>query len=142
MQFTQVGRNSISHCEHCDELFVVKGTDAFVDSIEQLEKMAETHRSQSPACQKWYSELPSFSQLMESLRSGAKESTESRSDANENNPHNGTVGYWRVTGIRHEATAKAESAPDAIAKCIKAGFVGDWECATAEFIGVELPEVF
>lgn len=85
MQFAQVGRNSISHCGHCDELFVVKGADSFIDAIEQLKTMAEAHRSQSPACQKWYSELPSLSEVMDSLRSCAKESNESLSDENTDN---------------------------------------------------------
>lgn len=142
MEFATLGRNHMSRCDCCDELFVVKGYDNFAEAIDQITELAKLHRSQSPACEKWFSELPSFWQIIESLRGGMQEADDARDDEAKSNPNNGTLGYWRVSGIRREATTRADSAPNAIAKCISAGAVGDWECATAEFIGVELPEVF
>lgn len=57
------------------------------------------------------------------------------------NPHNGTLGWWRVEGIRHAALVKASSAMQAIEN---ARDVVDpsWEFPEAFWVGVELPEVF
>lgn len=60
----------------------------------------------------------------------------------ESHPDNGRLGWWRVEGIRNEATARASSAPEAISKCEEAGHVGSWESAEARFLGEELPDVF
>jgi hypothetical protein len=58
-------------------------------------------------------------------------------------PSNGQVGYWLVSGIRHEAVVKASNAPEAIEKAHAAGNVDrTWESPVASFIGAEMPEVF
>ena len=51
------------------------------------------------------------------------------------------TGFWFVSGIRHGAITRASSAEEAIRKSIDAGAVGDWESASADFIGVDMPEV-
>lgn len=57
------------------------------------------------------------------------------------NPNNGTLGWWRVVGVRHSAVAKASSALEAVEKSKE--FVDpSWESPEAFWIGVELPEVF
>lgn len=56
------------------------------------------------------------------------------------NPNNGTLGWWRVIGIRHCAVAKASSAMEAVEKAKE--LVDSWESPEAVWIGVELPEVF
>ena len=57
------------------------------------------------------------------------------------NPHNGTLGWWRVEGIRHAALVKASSATDAVEK---ARDVVDpsWEFPESFWVGLEIPEVF
>jgi len=55
------------------------------------------------------------------------------------NPHNGTEGWWKVSGVRHSALVKASSAPQA--KEISSDVVGDWEVLKVEFLGKELPNV-
>lgn len=54
-------------------------------------------------------------------------------------PNNGTLGYWNVVGIRHDAIVRADSAPAAIRKAIECGEVGDWESPRAHWLGVETP---
>jgi hypothetical protein len=56
------------------------------------------------------------------------------------NPHNGTLGWWQVEGIRHGAIVKASSAMDAVEK---ARDVVDpsWESPEAFWVAAELPEV-
>ena len=58
-----------------------------------------------------------------------------------NDPNNGKMGWWRVSGIRHEAIVRAMSAPEARKKALDDGAVQDWECARAAFIADQLPEV-
>jgi len=55
-------------------------------------------------------------------------------------PNNGTLGWWRVDGIRHEAIVRASSAMEA---CELANDIVDpsWESPEASWIGTELPEV-
>lgn len=53
----------------------------------------------------------------------------------------GTLGWWRVDGVRHDAIVKASSAAEAIDKAVKADAVGSWESPDADWIGEELPEV-
>jgi len=60
----------------------------------------------------------------------------------DSNPFNGRAGWWRVVGVRHSATARAESAREAIDKALAAGLVGDWEGAEVNFWTEELPDVF
>lgn len=57
-------------------------------------------------------------------------------------PKNGTQGLWRVSGVRHNAIIRASSAPEAVEKALKAKVVGDWELLDAEFIGVEMPNIY
>ena len=56
------------------------------------------------------------------------------------NSHNGTLGWWRVEGVRHGAIVRASSAMDAVEKA--RDVVDSWEFPEASWIGVELPEVF
>ena len=58
------------------------------------------------------------------------------------NPNNGRSGWWRVTGLRHSAFARASSASEAIKKAIDAEIIGDWEDPDADFWVEELPDVF
>ena len=57
-------------------------------------------------------------------------------------PENNRRGWWHVNGIRHDAHVLADSAREAIKKAQAAEKVGDWESATAHFLGETLPEVF
>jgi hypothetical protein len=55
-------------------------------------------------------------------------------------PRNGTLGWWRVKGIRHGAIVKAWSAMEAVEKA--SDIVDSWGFLEASWIGTELPEVF
>ena len=57
------------------------------------------------------------------------------------NPNNGTLGWWRVDGVRHSAVARASSALEAVEKA-KYFVDPSWESPEAFWIGVDLPEVF
>jgi hypothetical protein len=59
----------------------------------------------------------------------------------QSNPHNGTLGWWRVDGVRHSAIAKASSAMEAVDKA-DMWVCKSWESPEARWIGTELPEVF
>lgn len=72
-------------------------------------------------------------------RSWAKADAE-RLERMRNHPNNGTLGWWRVIGIRHGAVARASSALEAVEKAKE--LVESWESPEAFWIGVELPEVF
>lgn len=63
-----------------------------------------------------------------------------RMERMQNNPHNGTLGWWSVIGVRHAAVARASSAIEAVEKAKR--FVEDWESPEAYWIGVDLPGVF
>ena len=83
--------------------------------------------------------VEAMKELQEANRAGEQKRREhqERRDAH---PDNCRVGYWRIIGIRHEATTKASGAREAIEKC--AGLVADWESPEAFFLGEELPDVF
>jgi hypothetical protein len=76
----------------------------------------------------------------EELGAMMRQGDEQRKEAAAANPDNGKDGYWQVDGVRHDALVKASSEPEAIAKAIASGEVGDWESPSASFIGAELPE--
>jgi hypothetical protein len=56
-------------------------------------------------------------------------------------PHNGTLGWWRVDGVRHSAIVRASSAMEAVDKA-DMWVSKSWESPKARWIGTELPEVF
>lgn len=82
---------------------------------------------------------------LEELRALAKQAMDDNEAAitarHQSNPHNGTLGWWRVEGIRHAALVKASSATEAVEK---ARDVVDpsWEFPEAFWVGLEIPEVF
>ncbi len=57
-------------------------------------------------------------------------------------PNNGTLGWWKVVGLRHHAYCRAASAAEAIQKALDADLVGDWEAPLAHWMGEVLPDVF
>ena len=63
-------------------------------------------------------------------------------ERSDGNPNNGRAGWWRVSGIRHAAIARASCAREAVEKATSAGLVGDWENPVAEYWTEELPDVF
>lgn len=58
----------------------------------------------------------------------------------DSDPNNGRAGWWKVSGLRHCALARASSAGEAVQKASE--LVGDWEGPEASFWCAELPEVF
>jgi hypothetical protein len=55
------------------------------------------------------------------------------------NPHNGTMGFWKVDGVRHSAIVHTDHAEKAVKMSLEV--VGDWEFPTVVFIGTEMPDV-
>lgn len=55
-------------------------------------------------------------------------------------PSNGVLGWWRVSGIRNQCFVRASSCREALEKSKEE--VGSWEQPKADWIGVELPDVF
>ena len=76
------------------------------------------------------------------LKAAFREDEEQRKERIDSNPNNGRFGWWRVSGIRHSAIARAASARDAVDKALNAGFIDDWEDPEAEFWTEKLPDVF
>lgn len=142
MEYCRVGKHEVCACPHCDKLFDVPATEPPLEGIERIEQLYTEHLATSAACKTASDALPGLLQLAAELRPTLRRAEEERQKALAANPHNGTLGYWLVEGIRHDARCKARSAPEAVDKCIAAGAVGDWEAATAVFLGEELPEVF
>jgi hypothetical protein len=73
-------------------------------------------------------------------RSWAKSDAE-RIARMQSNPHNGTLGWWRVDGVRHSAIVRASSAMEAVDRA-DMWVSKSWESPEARWIGTELPEVF
>ena len=61
-------------------------------------------------------------------------------DQLKNHPDNGKVGYWLVSGVRHSAIVKSDSAYNACCKAEEAG-VGDWESPDSSFLGETMPDI-
>ncbi len=139
MDFGQVGNNAVTACPYCDELFTVK---AGRDDMGRLTAMYEEHLAASSACQAAKAAQPSLDEMFKRLRPGFQAAEDERQERMENHTDNGRVGWWRVEGIRHEATTRASSATEAIEKCMRADAVGSWEYPEAHFLGEELPDVF
>ena len=137
MQYASVGKNSISSCPHCDELFIVRGAE---NAFNQIDALLTAHRAVSPACDQYFLTLPTLADLREELAPQFERADTARQKAISDNPDNGRLGYWLVEGVRHAARTRASSAAEAITKC--ADEVGDWESPSATFIGEELPDVF
>ena len=73
------------------------------------------------------------------LRAACAAGEAARNEEMRNDPHNGTEGWWFVSGVRHRAIVRASSAPEAIEKA--ASRVQDWEGPDASWIGETLPDV-
>jgi len=141
MDYGQVGNNAVAACPYCDELFTAK-TAQPGDDIDRLTAMHEEHLAASPACQKAKEDRPSLEEQLAGIRPIFEANAKALRERMESHPDNGRLGWWCVEGIRHEATARASSALEAISKCEAAGYVGSWESAEARFLGEELPDVF
>ena len=141
MDFGQVGNNAVTACPYCDKLFAVKAGQ-LQDDMTLLTAMYETHLAASPTCQQEKDAQPSLEEQFKRLRPIFQDAEIERQERLAAHPDNGRLGWWRVEGIRHEATTRASSAKEAVEKCEKAGEVGLWESADARFLGGELPDVF
>ena len=144
MEHGQVGNNAVTACPYCDELFTVKTSQPGEVSLDlnRLMAMHEEHMAASPACQKAKESRPSLEEQLAGIRPAVLAGDKAHRERMESHPDNGRLGWWRVEGIHHDATARASSAPEAISKCEAAGCVGSWESAEARFLGEELPDVF
>lgn len=83
-----------------------------------------------------------FRKMVEGMRGSFGKPSEEAKSRMANDPHNGTLGWWKVHGIRHSAMVKASSATEAAEKAVKSGEVGDWEMVDATWFCIELPDVF
>ena len=133
------GKNEGRGAGQSDKLFHVTGDD-FAVTHPKLDEMFQKHLAFSPACAEYMRNLPSIDEVFETLRPHFEANQAARKQHTADNPHNGTLGYWLVSGVRNEARTRAMSAAEAIEKC--GAVVQDWEGPEAEFIGVELPDVF
>lgn len=141
MEYARLGNNELTVCPCCDKLFVVAvDSDGSTSGMEALDAMFQSHLAELPACAKYMNDLPSLADVGETWRSDFEAADAARKQRAADNPHNGTLGYWLVSGVRHEARTRASSAAEAIEKCSEV--VDSWESPEAEFIGVELPDVF
>jgi hypothetical protein len=146
MEIGQVGNHWLSACRYCDELFDwVPETDTKVHGITALDKLYRQHLAVRPACKAQADAQPTLgeamAELQEAYRAGEQERQEHQK-SRDARPDNNRAGYWRVIGIRHEATTKASGAREAITKCVAADAVGSWESPEAVFLGEDLPDVF
>jgi len=141
MEYARLGNHELTVCPCCDKLFqtVVVSTD-FVFTFRKLDTLFKKHLAKSPACAEYMRNLPSIDDVAETLRPHFEAEEAARNQRASDNPNNGTLGYWLVSGVRHEARTQASSAAEAIEKC--SAVVQDWESPEAEFIGIELPDVF
>ncbi len=139
MDYGQVGNNAVTACPYCDKLFTVKAEQ---DAMTRLMAMYETHLAASSACQQAKAAQPSWNEMIKRLRPAFQAAETERQERMEAHPDHGRLGWWRVEGMRHEATTRASSATEAIEKCMKADAVGSWESPEARFLGEELPDVF
>jgi hypothetical protein len=81
-----------------------------------------------------------FERMMKDLSSIFSDGDTIREDKLKNDPNNGTMGYWYVSGIRHGAIVRSDNALDAVEKA--KDHVGDWENPSADWIGETLPDVY
>lgn len=139
MEYARIGNHELAACPCCDKLFHVIGDD-FATTYPKLDAMFQGHLFESPDCDKYMRGLPSLEDFAESCRPHFEAAAAERKQRAVDNPNNGTLGYWLVIGVRNEARTRASSAAEAIEKC--SGVVQDWESPEAEWIGVELPDVF
>ena len=137
MEIAQVGNNTVTACPCCDALIGVKGMYAHA----KLQELIEAHRSESNRCDTYFRELPTLEDLQRIVGPAFAKADAERQQRIDNNPDNGKAGFWRVSGLRHEARTVATSAAQAIAKCADE-VDPSWEMPEAEFIGEELPDVF
>ncbi len=141
MEFGQVGNNAVTACPFCDKLFAVKAGQ-LSDDMTLLTAMYDTHLAASPACRQARAAQPSLKEALADIRPAFQATEKERRERMKTHPDNGRLGWWRVEGIRHEATTRASSATEAIDKCEKAGEVDSWESPEARFLGETLPDVF
>ena len=132
MDLARVGNHQLTSCPCCDKLFEVIVTgDNEGSSVDRLSEMLRQHWSESPACDAYMSSIPSVDELIDSLHPKFEAARAERKQRLEHNPHNGTLGYWLVSGVRNEARTRASSAMEAIEKC--RDVVQSWESPEAEF---------
>ncbi len=141
MEYAQVGKHAMTACRWCDLPITCK-VDGPADGIRLLTEMLSRHIECSTSCRKQQEALPSMAELQTELAPAFAKSAAEREKRLAENQDNGTLGWWRVEGVRHDAVARAISAGEAVEKANKAGIVGDWESAEATFMGEELPDVF
>lgn len=82
-----------------------------------------------------------FDKALDKLGKDWRRISDRRQKAMAEDPNNGKKGWWRVSGVRHNALVRASSALEAVEKVEKKGAVGSWEYPSAEFIGTRLPDV-
>jgi len=144
MEVGRVGNNIVGACPYCDQLFhhQIPARDKLsgADELDLLTAMYERHLASVPACQAKKDAAPSLLEAAEKLRPCFQKADKERLERLANHPENGKHGYWRVSGVRHDAITKATTAQEAVDKCSE--IVGSWEGPEAEFIGEELPDVF
>ncbi|MFH0825214.1 MAG: hypothetical protein V2B18_20880 [Pseudomonadota bacterium] len=140
MEVATLGNRMLSECPYCNLLFDVTGMQPG-QAITELMKLHAIHLDESPECQAKQAAIPTLNETFESFRGALRDADDKcHQHAIDNHPDNGRSGYWRVSGIRHEATTQASSAGEAVEKCGEV--VRDWEYPAVEFIGDKLPDVF
>lgn len=144
MEIATLGKHELAVCPHCDKLFHIEMTDEhdIVDTLDRIDSMYQKHIAESSKCREARDAIPSMRELQETVGPAMRRADDDRKRRLSEHPNNGTLGYWLVTGIRHDARCRAITATEAVQKCIDAGAVGDWESPEAEFLGTQLPEVF
>jgi hypothetical protein len=89
---------------------------------------------------RWRFDPEEFAKSLEPLQKSFQEADERMKREHESDPNNGKLGYWQVSGIRHNAVVKASSAMEALKKA--EGHVNDWEMPRAQFLGEQMPDVY
>ncbi|NWH06329.1 hypothetical protein [Desulfobacter latus] len=80
------------------------------------------------------------SDVVEEFREKMIEAEEKNKRMIRNHEKNGTMGYWCVSGIRHNAIIKTDRADMAIE--LAKNIVQDWEMPSVEFLGEDFPDVY
>jgi len=93
-----------------------------------------------PHAERTAAALKSWDDLANALAPGFERQRSELAAKHASDPNNGTLGWWRVEGLRHSALVRASSAAEAISKA-SCAVDPSWESPGAEFIGTELPDV-
>lgn len=81
-----------------------------------------------------------FHESMKDIQDSFREAEERLRQDHENDPNNGKLGYWEITGLRHQSVVKASSAMEALKKTEH--HVRDWETPRARFLGEQMPDIY